>query len=283
MTRSQRCGLLVGMPQLVRRLGVSPPSVDEIERAIDEFQVARRKSTERTDGSLYATDGVDEWRFDEVVDLLRACREGARLDRLAVSYGPDRFQLVRSPDGLELTIVLPTVTEIRRVAGHLREGAPSGSAEAHRRVFLGHGRKPVWRVLSDHLRDHGFEVLTYENTSRPSQESMDVLRSLAASTSFAILVHTPEVRGADKRMYPGSNVVHETGYFQRELGEERVLIVHERGCDPVRNVAGSRTCSSLQTISRRSSVPSSPRCESPTKPGDAVQPTTLSWFVWRHV
>jgi predicted nucleotide-binding protein len=86
------------------------------------------------------------------------------------------------------------------------------------RVFLGHGRSPVWRDLKDHLQDqHGLKVEAYETGSRAGHTIRDILEEMAARSNIAFLVLTGEDATAEGGSQARMNVIHETGLFQGKL------------------------------------------------------------------
>jgi len=106
-------------------------------------------------------------------------------------------------------------------------------------VFIGHGHSAQWRLLEEHLRGHhGFKTEAYETYPRSGQTITDVLNAMGRQASFAVLVHTAEDELSDGDRQARANVIHETGYFQGQLGSSRALILREDGCADFSNTHG---------------------------------------------
>ncbi len=107
------------------------------------------------------------------------------------------------------------------------------------RVFIGHGRSPVWRELKDFLQDR--LGLTWEEFNREptaGQPTADRLLAMLDSSCFAFIVMTAEDEHADKALHARENVVHEAGLFQGRLGLRKTIILLEEGCAEFSNIAG---------------------------------------------
>ena len=107
------------------------------------------------------------------------------------------------------------------------------------KVFIGHGRSPLWRDLKDHLQDQfGYDVQAYEVGSRAGHTIRDVLQQMLDESTFAILVMTGEDETVENKMHPRLNVVHELGLFQARLGFNRAIAVLEEGTQEFSNIYG---------------------------------------------
>jgi hypothetical protein len=230
--------LLGTVPSVKRILDGAPIDADGLQGLLAAFDGARPREIP-TYRLLRVGLGNDTWDFEETSEFLQECATGASAVELVVEYEPDALRLEHDGSRTTLTVTLPTRADIERVLRTLPPPRPTPNPpSAGPCVFLGHGKGQEWRVLSDHLKDQGYTVLTYENSSVPGQPALEVLGELAGRVDAAIVVHTAEVVGAGKRAFAGPNVVHETGYFQAELGPRRVLILREHSCDRFANIGG---------------------------------------------
>ena len=107
------------------------------------------------------------------------------------------------------------------------------------KVFIGHGRSPLWRDLKDHLQDQfGYDIQAYEVGSRAGHTIRDVLQQMLDESTFAILVMTGEDETVENELHPRLNVVHELGLFQARLGFNRAIAVLEEGTQEFSNIYG---------------------------------------------
>jgi hypothetical protein len=110
---------------------------------------------------------------------------------------------------------------------------------AGRRVFLGHGRSPVWRELKDFLQDR--LQLPWEEFNRESVSGIattDRIVQMLDSACFAFLIMTAEDEHADTTLHARENVIHEVGLFQGKLGLRKAIILLEDGCTTFSNIHG---------------------------------------------
>jgi len=116
----------------------------------------------------------------------------------------------------------------------LTQKAPYG-----KRIFIGHGRSPLWRELKDFIAER--LNLPWDEFNReavagyPTTERLEAMMSQAA---FAFLVMTAEEEHADATLHARPNVVHEVGLFQGHLGFTRAIILLEDGCSEFSNIIG---------------------------------------------
>lgn len=107
------------------------------------------------------------------------------------------------------------------------------------RVFIGHGRSPLWRELKDFLQDR--LALKWEEFNRSSVAGIATTERLVEmlnSATFAFLVMTAEDEHADATLHARENVVHEVGLFQGRLGMQRAIVLVEEGCHLFSNIHG---------------------------------------------
>ena len=111
--------------------------------------------------------------------------------------------------------------------------------ESKVRIFIGHGKKPLWRDLKDHLSDqHGFKVEAYEIGSRAGFTIKDILEEMLTKSSFALLVLTGETEEVSGMVHARDNVIHEVGLFQGRLGFRKAIILLEEGVSEFSNITG---------------------------------------------
>lgn len=106
-------------------------------------------------------------------------------------------------------------------------------------IVIGHGGNSVWKELQDHLRDQqGFEVEAFETAPRAAQTIPDVIAGLGSQANMAILVMTGEDEMADGSRHPRLNVVQELGKFQEKFGNNKTIILSEKGVTLPSNNSG---------------------------------------------
>lgn len=106
-------------------------------------------------------------------------------------------------------------------------------------IVIGHGRDPEWEKLLNHLHyQQGFEVEAFETAPHASQTIPDVIADLGDNVNMAILVMTGEDEMADGSLHPRLNVVQELGKFQERFGNNRTIILHEKGVTLPSNNSG---------------------------------------------
>lgn len=112
-------------------------------------------------------------------------------------------------------------------------------APQEHRVFIGHGRSPVWRELKDFLQDRlGLPWEEFNRESVPGIATTERLEHMLKISTFAFLVMTAEDEHADQTLHARANVIHEVGLFQGRLGARRAIILLEEGCQQFSNIHG---------------------------------------------
>jgi hypothetical protein len=107
------------------------------------------------------------------------------------------------------------------------------------KVFIGHGRSPVWREFKDFISERLY--LPWDEFNRDPVAGMmtfERLSQMLSSASFAFLVMTAEDQHADERLHARENVIHEVGLFQGRLGPRKAIILLEEGCNEFSNIVG---------------------------------------------
>lgn len=116
--------------------------------------------------------------------------------------------------------------------------ATAGSSQGQR-IFIGHGRSPVWRDLKDFLVERLH--LPYEEFNRESTAGIattERIEQMLDVSIFAFLVMTAEDEHGDATFHARVNVIHEAGLFQGRLGTRRAIILLEDGCQQFSNIHG---------------------------------------------
>lgn len=107
------------------------------------------------------------------------------------------------------------------------------------RVFLGHGRSPIWRELKDFLNDRlGLPWDEFNREAVAGITTFDRISSMLDAASFAFLIMTAEDQHSDATTHARQNVVHEVGLFQGKLGPRKAIILLEEGCSEFSNIVG---------------------------------------------
>jgi len=128
---------------------------------------------------------------------------------------------------------------MRSVVSSLESAVLGATRQAPRRIFLGHGRSPVWREFKDFLE--GRLVLEWDEFNREAvagYATSERLRQMLDQAGFAFLMMTAEDEHADDTLHARPNVIHEVGLFQGRLGMHRAIILLEDGCSEFSNIVG---------------------------------------------
>jgi len=107
------------------------------------------------------------------------------------------------------------------------------------RVFIGHGRSPMWRELKDYVNDK--LKLPWDEFNRTPVAGLPTtarLSDMLNNAGIAFLVMTAEDEQQDGSINARMNVVHEVGLFQGKLGFEKAIILLEDGCTEFSNING---------------------------------------------
>lgn len=125
------------------------------------------------------------------------------------------------------------ISELRQV------GTLSFCSNIERRVFIGHGRSPLWRELKDFLQDRlGLDWDEFNRESVAGLPTFERIGSMLSCAKFAFLVMTAEDEHSDRSTHARQNVVHEVGLFQGRLGPRKAIILLEEGCEEFSNIVG---------------------------------------------
>ncbi len=108
-----------------------------------------------------------------------------------------------------------------------------------KRIFIGHGRSPLWRELKDFMADR--LALPWDEFNREPVAGVTTserLERMMSEAAFAFLIMTAEEEHADSKIYARPNVIHEIGLFQGKLGIHRAIVLLEEGCSEFSNITG---------------------------------------------
>lgn len=107
------------------------------------------------------------------------------------------------------------------------------------RIFIGHGRSPLWRELKDFLADRlGLPWDEFNRESVAGVTTAERLERMMSEAAFAFLIMTAEEEHVDAKLYARPNVIHEVGLFQGKLGIHRAIVLLEEGCSEFSNITG---------------------------------------------
>ena len=162
------------------------------------------------------------------------------------------YQGIKLPPHLEVlaeVVSLKTTLEILKNLARITKqaGEHISRQEAHRmttgirgtKVFIGHGRSPLWRELKDFIVDRlNLPVDEFNRVPVAGITNIDRLREMLDTASIAFLLMTGEDEQLDGNFQPRMNVVHEAGLFQGRLGFRRAIIVLEKECEEFSNIEG---------------------------------------------
>ncbi len=106
-------------------------------------------------------------------------------------------------------------------------------------IAIGHGGNPAWRDVKDYLHDKcGFEVEAFETDEQASETIPAVIASLGEKSNMAILVLTGEDETAYGKTRARQNVIHELGKFQERFGNNKTIVLVEKGVELPSNISG---------------------------------------------
>ncbi len=114
-----------------------------------------------------------------------------------------------------------------------------GRAVLSTRVFIGHGRSPLWARLQLFLEnDLNLQTIAYESESRAGSSIVPILEEMLKQATFAALILTAEDETAAGARRARQNVIHEAGLFQGRLGFRKAILLKQEGLEDFSNVAG---------------------------------------------
>ncbi len=136
----------------------------------------------------------------------------------------------------ELETPSPKLVRANEVVG---SESPIRQVTQDGRIFIGHGRSPVWRELKDFLEEKlGLRTVEFNSEPTPGKTTVARLCKMLDAASFAFLIMTAEDEHADKTFHARENVIHEIGLFQGRLTFEKAIVLLEEGCAEFSNIHG---------------------------------------------
>jgi predicted nucleotide-binding protein len=107
------------------------------------------------------------------------------------------------------------------------------------RVFIGHGRSPLWKDLQYFIQNRlNLEWDEFNRIAVAGKTTVDRLSEMLDAATIAFLVLTAEDERADGTMQARMNVIHELGLFQGKLGFTKAIILLEEDCEEFSNIHG---------------------------------------------
>lgn len=194
--------------------------------------------------SLWVWRSADRWSLPTVGQFLSEIDRGYGLFAASFDWGQSGSAEFSFIDGeFRAEVTAPTREVVEELVGYvsslLQTGEVQSEAKEPVRVFIGHGRSPLWKQLKDHLTDiQHIDVEAYEVGSRSGFTIREVLDSMLERTSMAFLVMTAEDEQAGETTRARQNVVHEAGLFQGRLGFPRAIVLRETGVELFTNLDG---------------------------------------------
>jgi predicted nucleotide-binding protein len=239
-----------GVDSLKKAEDLSARSKSAFEHAREHFLSAIAISAGKNEDEFLTRlkDRVGKMVIGSKFDFVRALQPRGQFfsrDSLAISQGfqtPPHIAVLS-----EITALLEPskkcaelATILERAATHLQLEKQYGQQrKSGTKVFLGHGRSPVWKDLKDFIQDR--LDLPWDEFNRVPVAGITNIARLSATlddASIAFLVLTAEDEQLDGTMRARENVVHEAGLFQGGLGFTKAIILLEEGCDEFSNIHG---------------------------------------------
>lgn len=138
------------------------------------------------------------------------------------------------------TIATNLINRVEQFINYLHEIAGKVFDVGKRgKIFIGHGRSPLWRELKDFIADRlGLSWNEFNSESVAGLTTFERLSLMLFEAEFAFLIMTAEDEHLDSSLHARENVVHEVGLFQGRLGPKKAIILIEDGCKEFTNIVG---------------------------------------------
>lgn len=235
-------------------------SKTQVEAAREKFEDARRDIKSLLLASGHSSDvliqeileALEEVGLLSRQDILSGLNPGMppmSRDSVAMSAGvkipPHAHMFARAA---ELSTILrsaeQTARNARSAARHIRRLkasalGSSSSTEGGTRVFIAHGRSPLWRELKDFVESRlGLPWDEFNRQPAAGLPNTTRLSQMLESAQIALLVMTAEDTNSDGESRARMNVIHEVGLFQGRLGFTKAIVLMEEGCAEFSNIQG---------------------------------------------
>ncbi len=180
---------------------------------------------------------------------LRMRMEGV-MDCLVKIYGkesdlgqfyPAKHLLGKKTPQEYLEVASSFIQRVDAVLVILQNGPPgfANPLQSSGRIFIGHGRSPLWRELKDFIQDRlGHLWDEFNRDAVAGYSTFERLSEMLENAGFAFLIMTAEDEHSDSSLHARENVVHEVGLFQGKLGPRKAIILLEEGCKEFSNIIG---------------------------------------------
>lgn len=212
------------------RLDVDLESVAWSHDSQEEFFADYRTDCASATYDIFPAESGTQYRL--VVDYWAGHSTRTRL----VLKAPSRQEVLRAAEVFEAATESASVPRPEVPAPEL---VGEGRWESRVTVFIGHGRDPAWRELSDCLeKQHSIGTEAFEFAANAGHATRSILERHLGGASFAALVMTAEDEHADGTAHARENVIHEAGLFQGRLGFDRGIVLLEDGCSEFSNIHG---------------------------------------------
>lgn len=109
------------------------------------------------------------------------------------------------------------------------------------RIFVGHGKNPVWSRVVSYLKDElKYDVTAYESESHTSEHILDILKQFLDECNVAVIVMTVDDATIEGKQRARQNVIHEIGLFQGRYGFNKVILIRQSGLEDFSNISGQQ-------------------------------------------
>jgi len=190
----------------------------------------------------------ETWNHDSFEEFAADVRRFSTGYQYLTIIGTCKLAVFQYPDACYIQVGAPSRVAIEKTFEVFERHIPMSRVERPEliktppppvTVFIGHGRSQQWRDLKDHLHEqHGYQVEAYEVGARAGHTIRDILETMIANSSFAVLILTGEDEDKDGKLHPRLNVVHELGLFQGSLGFSKAVALLEEGTEEFSNIHG---------------------------------------------
>lgn len=133
------------------------------------------------------------------------------------------------------------VRRIRRILLHLERQVwyPHTIQQTGTRVFIGHGRSPLWMEVKMFLQDRlGLACDEFNRVPIAGKTTIERLSTMLDAAVGGIIVMTAEDEQPDATVRARMNVIHEVGLIQGRLGFDKAIVMLEEGCEEFSNIQG---------------------------------------------